>query len=83
MLRFIQTKKVEKPDVVMAIHPHLDGEFWGPTVDLLLDENIKARMEKWLNWLVGLVGEMQNLGNCILHCICDTSEINIFFRHED
>ena len=40
--RFIQTKKVEKPDVVMAIHPHLDGEFWGPTVDLLLDENIKA-----------------------------------------
>jgi len=37
--RFIQTKKVEKPDVVMAIHPHLDGEFWGPTVDLLLDEN--------------------------------------------
>ena len=43
MLRFIQTKKVEKPDVVMAIHPHLDGEFWGPTVDLLLDENRLVR----------------------------------------
>ena len=28
------------PDVVMAIHPHLEGEFWGPTVDLLLDENV-------------------------------------------
>ena len=40
--RFINTKKVEKPDVVMAIHPRLEGEFWGPTVDLLLDENIKV-----------------------------------------
>jgi len=40
--RFIQTKKVEKPDVVMAIHPRLEGEFWGPTVDMLLDENIKV-----------------------------------------
>jgi len=38
--RYIQAKKVEIPDVVMAIHPHLEGEFWGPTVDLLLDENI-------------------------------------------
>jgi len=38
--RFIQAKKVEIPDVVMAIHPHLEGEFWGPTVDLLLDENV-------------------------------------------
>ena len=38
--RFIQAKKVEVPDVVMAIHPHLEGEFWGPTVDLLLDENV-------------------------------------------
>jgi len=28
------------PDIVMAIHPHLEGEFWGPTVDLLLDENV-------------------------------------------
>ena len=35
-------KKVEKPDVVMAIHPRLEGEFWGPTIDLLLDENIKV-----------------------------------------
>merc|ERR1712117_863859 len=40
--RYIQTKKVERPDVVMAIHPRLEGEFWGPTVDLLLDENIKV-----------------------------------------
>jgi len=40
--RFIQTKKVERPDVVMAIHPRLEGEFWGPTVDMLLDENIKV-----------------------------------------
>merc|ERR1719208_44415 len=40
--RFIHTKKVEKPDVVMAIHPRLEGEFWGPTVDMLLDENIKV-----------------------------------------
>jgi len=40
--RYVQSKKVEKPDVVMAIHPHLEGEFWGPTVDLLLDENIKT-----------------------------------------
>lgn len=38
--RFIQAKKVEIPDIVMAIHPHLEGEFWGPTVDLLLDENV-------------------------------------------
>ena len=41
VFRYIQTKKVEKPDIVMAIHPRLEGEFWGPTVDLLLDENIK------------------------------------------
>merc|ERR1711892_626074 len=40
--RYILAKKVEKPDVVMAIHPRLEGEFWGPTVDLLLDENIKV-----------------------------------------
>ena len=31
---------MEVPDIVMAIHPHLEGEFWGPTVDLLLDENV-------------------------------------------
>merc|ERR1712128_278494 len=40
--RNILAKKVERPDVVMAIHPRLEGEFWGPTVDLLLDENIKV-----------------------------------------
>ena len=36
--------KVERPDVAMGIHPglHADGvfEFWEPTLDLLLDENI-------------------------------------------
>lgn len=40
--RYVQTRKMERPDVVMAIHPKLEGEFWGPTVDLLLDENIKT-----------------------------------------
>jgi hypothetical protein len=24
-------------------YPRLEGEFWGPTVDLLLDENVKER----------------------------------------
>ena len=43
--RFIQAKKVEVPDIVMAIHPHLEGEFWGPTVDLLLDENVVTGKE--------------------------------------
>ena len=33
------------PDIVMAIHPHLEGEFWGPTVDLLLDENVVTGVE--------------------------------------
>ena len=36
--------KVEQPDVAMGIHPglHADGvfEFWEPTLDLLLEENI-------------------------------------------
>lgn len=40
--RYVQTKKMERPEIVMAIHPRLEGEFWGPTVDLLLDENIKT-----------------------------------------
>jgi len=40
--RFVETKKVEKPDIVMAIHPRLESEFWVPTLDLLLDENIKT-----------------------------------------
>jgi len=44
--RYIQTRKVEKPDVVMGIHPglHAEGvfEFWEPTLDLLLEENIKT-----------------------------------------
>jgi len=40
--RYVVKRKVEKPDIVMAIHPHLENEFWGPTVDMLLDENIKT-----------------------------------------
>jgi len=40
--RYVVKRKVEKPDIVMAIHPHLENEFWGPSVDLLLDENIKT-----------------------------------------
>jgi len=40
--RYVQTRKMERPELVMAIHPRLEGEFWGPTVDLLLDENIKT-----------------------------------------
>ena len=30
----------------MAIHPHLEGEFWGPTVDLLLDENVVTGVDQ-------------------------------------
>lgn len=40
--RYVEKEKMERPDIVMAIHPKLEGEFWGPTVDLLLDENIKT-----------------------------------------
>jgi len=42
--KFIHTKKVERPDVAMGIHPglHAEGvfEFWEPTLDLLLEEGI-------------------------------------------
>jgi len=42
--KFIHTKKVEKPDVAMGIHPglHAEGvfEFWQPTLELLLDQDI-------------------------------------------
>ncbi|XP_023327013.1 putative protein MSS51 homolog, mitochondrial [Eurytemora carolleeae] len=42
--RFVEKKKVEKPDVVLGIHPglHAEGvyEFWEPTLELLLDQNI-------------------------------------------
>jgi len=42
--KFIHTKKVERPDVAMGIHPglHAEGvyEFWEPTLELLLDEGI-------------------------------------------
>ena len=42
--KFINTKKVERPDVAMGIHPglHAEGvfEFWEPTLDLLLEEGI-------------------------------------------
>lgn len=41
---YIETQQVEKPDIVLGIHPglHADGvyEFWEPTLDLLLDHNI-------------------------------------------
>ncbi len=39
------TQKVEQPDLVVGLHPglHADGvyEFWEPTLELLLDKNIK------------------------------------------
>ena len=42
--KWIKTKKVESPDIAMGIHPglHAEGvwEFWEPTIDLLLEENI-------------------------------------------
>ena len=42
--RWVKTKKVEHPDVAMGIHPglHAEGvfEFWEPTLDLLMEENI-------------------------------------------
>merc|ERR1712038_188831 len=42
--KWIKTKKVEVPDVAMGIHPglHAEGvfEFWEPTLDLLMEENI-------------------------------------------
>ena len=42
--RWIKTRKVESPDIAMGIHPglHAEGvwEFWEPTIDLLLEENI-------------------------------------------
>lgn len=44
--RFILTQKVEQPDIVVGIHPglHAEGifEFWEPTLELLLDNNIKT-----------------------------------------
>ena len=44
--RYITTKKVEEPDIVVGIHPglHAEGvyEFWEPTLELLLDQNIKT-----------------------------------------
>jgi len=42
--KFIESKKVEKPHVVLGIHPglHAEGvyEFWLPTLELLLDKDI-------------------------------------------
>ena len=42
--RWIKTRKVEIPDIAMGIHPglHAEGvwEYWEPTIDLLLEENI-------------------------------------------
>merc|ERR1711913_82944 len=42
--KWIKTRKVETPDIAMGIHPglHAEGvwEYWEPTIDLLLEENI-------------------------------------------
>merc|ERR1712079_570887 len=42
--KWIKTRKVEIPDIAMGIHPglHAEGvwEYWEPTIDLLLEENI-------------------------------------------
>merc|ERR1711922_118715 len=42
--RYITTQKVESPDLVFGIHPglHAEGvyEFWEPTLELLLDNEI-------------------------------------------
>ena len=44
--RYVTPEKVEQPDIVMGIHPglHAEGvyEFWEPTLELLLDQNIKT-----------------------------------------
>ena len=44
--RYITTQKVERPDIIVGIHPglHAEGvyEFWEPTLELILDENIIA-----------------------------------------
>jgi len=44
--RYVTTEKVEQPDIVVGIHPglHAEGvyEFWEPTLELLLDQNIKT-----------------------------------------
>jgi hypothetical protein len=44
--RYVKRQRVEKPDLVLGIHPglHADGvyEFWEPTLDMLLDEKIKT-----------------------------------------
>ena len=44
--RYVTPQKVEQPDIVMGIHPglHAEGvyEFWEPTLELLLDQNIKT-----------------------------------------
>eukprot|EP00096_Caligus_rogercresseyi_P000148 TRINITY_DN1040_c0_g1_i1.p1 TRINITY_DN1040_c0_g1~~TRINITY_DN1040_c0_g1_i1.p1 ORF type:complete len:405 (+),score=130.91 TRINITY_DN1040_c0_g1_i1:114-1328(+) len=44
--KYITTQKVEQPDLVVGIHPglHADGiyEFWEPTLELLLDMNVKT-----------------------------------------
>ena len=46
MSRYITTEKVEEPDIIVGIHPglHAEGvyEFWEPTLELILDKNIKT-----------------------------------------
>lgn len=44
--KYVAREKVEQPDLVVGIHPglHAEGvyEFWEPTLDLLLDKEIKT-----------------------------------------
>ena len=46
LCRYINRQRVEQPDIVIGIHPglHAEGvyEFWEPTLDLLLDKNVKT-----------------------------------------
>ena len=74
---------MERPDVAMGIHPglHADGvfEFWEPTLDLLLEENIVTvftmfSQEEYEMSLVRLDGMFAkyveiNLPNCLQVCV--------------
>ncbi len=44
MCSYVSTERVERPDLVLGIHPglHADGvfEFWEPTLEMLLDEGV-------------------------------------------
>jgi len=44
--KYINRERVEQPDIVIGIHPglHAEGvyEYWEPTLELLLDKNVKT-----------------------------------------